>query len=77
LSKQCRYKNCSHVHESGCAILSALKEGKISQERYQSYLKLKKESAYYEMSYLEKRKKDKKMGKFYKLVMKCNFKRNK
>jgi len=53
-----------HFHESDCTILSALKEGKISQERYQSYLKLKKESAYYELSYLEKRKKDKKMGNF-------------
>jgi ribosome biogenesis GTPase len=70
LSKQCRYKDCSHIQEQGCAILAALKDGTISQERYQNFVKLHKESAYYEMSYLEKRRKDKKFGKFVKSVMK-------
>lgn len=70
LSNQCRYNDCSHVQEQGCAILAAVKDGIISQERYQNFLKLTKESAYYEMSYLEKRRKDKKFGKFVKSVMK-------
>ena len=42
-------------------MLDALKEGKISPERYRNYIKLKKESSFYEMSYLEKRQKDKKL----------------
>jgi ribosome biogenesis GTPase len=54
----------------GCSILAALKDGIISQERYQNFIKLNKESAFYEMSYLEKKRKDKKFGKFVKSVMK-------
>jgi ribosome biogenesis GTPase len=50
--------------------LAALKDGIISQERYQNYIKLNKESAFYEMSYLEKKRKDRKFGKFIKSVMK-------
>ena len=70
LSNQCRYNDCSHTHEHGCSILAALKDGIISQERYQNFVKLNKESAFYEMSYLEKKRKDKKFGKFVKSVMK-------
>jgi ribosome biogenesis GTPase len=70
LSNQCRYNDCSHTQEQGCSILAALKDGIISQERYQNFIKLNKESAFYEMSYLEKRRKDKNFGKFVKSVMK-------
>jgi len=70
LSKQCRYNDCSHTHEEGCAVLLALQNGSISQERYQNYERMNKESAYYEMSYLEKRRKDKQFGKLCKSVMK-------
>ena len=70
LSNQCRYNDCSHTQEQGCSILAALKDGIISQERYQNFIKLNKESAFYEMSYLEKKRKDKKFGKFVKFVMK-------
>ena len=70
LSYQCRYNDCSHTHEQGCAILAALKEGIITQDRYQNFIKLNKESAFYEMSYLEKKRKDKKFGKFVKSVLK-------
>ena len=70
LSNQCRYNDCSHTQEQGCSILAALKDGIISQERYQNFIKLNKESAFYEMSYLEQKRKDKKFGKFVKSVMK-------
>ena len=70
LSIQCHYNDCSHTQEQGCAILAALKDGVISQDRYESFIKLNKESAFYEMSYLEKKRKDKKFGKFVKSVMK-------
>ena len=70
LSNQCRYNDCSHTQEQGCTVLSALKDGIISQERYKSFVRLNKESAFYEMSYLEKKRKDKKFGKFVKSVMK-------
>ena len=66
LSAHCRYANCSHELESGCAIRAAVKRGELSEDRYSSYIKLKKESAYYEMSYLDKRKKDKSFGRLIK-----------
>jgi ribosome biogenesis GTPase len=36
----CRYRNCTHTHEPGCAVKLALEEGKISQQRYDSYLRI-------------------------------------
>lgn len=70
LSKQCQFNDCMHVSERGCAVLEAVKSGQVPEERYQNYIKMKKESDYYEMSYLEKRKRDKQFGKFIKTVMK-------
>jgi ribosome biogenesis GTPase len=70
LSKRCHFNNCTHVSEKGCAVLEAIKEGQLSADRYQNYLKMTKESSFQEMSYLEKRKKDKKFGKHCKTVMK-------
>jgi ribosome biogenesis GTPase len=74
LSMACRYADCSHTQESGCAVLAAIANGDLSEERYSSYLKLRKESAHYEMSYLDKRKKDKAFGRFIKTAKK-NMKR--
>lgn len=70
LSAQCRFANCSHEHEPGCAVRAAIKKGELPEERYSNYVKLKKESEFYEMSYLEKRKKDKAFGKYIKSVKK-------
>ena len=67
LSNQCRFNDCSHTQEQGCSILAALEGGFISQERYQNFIKLNKESDFYEMSYLEKKQKDKKFGKLLNL----------
>jgi ribosome biogenesis GTPase / thiamine phosphate phosphatase len=70
LSANCRYANCSHERERGCAVRTAVENGELSEDRYSSYIKLKKESAYYEMSYLDKRKKDKAFGNFIKSAKK-------
>ncbi len=40
ISSECRFGNCTHTHEPGCAVLSALKEHRISQSRYDSYLSI-------------------------------------
>ncbi len=40
ISKDCRYGNCTHTHEPGCAVLKALEENIISQSRYASYLSI-------------------------------------
>lgn len=63
LSLNCRFNNCGHTNEPGCAVLSALEGGTLQQEHYRNYLKLKKESELQERSYPDKRKKDKTSGK--------------
>lgn len=70
LADQCKYKDCTHTVESGCAVLEAVESGEVSKERYTNFLKIYKESMYNEMSYVEKRQKDKKFGKFFHSTMK-------
>ena len=70
LSRTCKFNDCSHTNEKGCAILSAIKTGEISEQRYKNYLKMKNESAFNDMSYHQKRKKDKDLGKLIKSVVK-------
>jgi ribosome biogenesis GTPase len=41
LVPHCQFSDCTHKHEPGCAVLAALKEGKIHPERYDSYLRLR------------------------------------
>lgn len=44
ISKDCKYNNCTHTHEPGCAVLQALDEQLISQSRYTSYLSIMEDS---------------------------------
>ena len=39
-SKDCRFSNCTHTHEPGCAVLQALEDHYIAPSRYQSYLSM-------------------------------------
>lgn len=39
-AKDCRFNNCTHTHEPGCAVLKAVEEHYVSQSRYQSYLSM-------------------------------------
>lgn len=70
LTKGCKFSDCTHTVEKGCAVLEALESGELDIERYNNFIKLKKESAYYERSYLEKRKRDKEFGKMVKSILK-------
>ncbi len=75
LIHQCRFTNCSHQNEPGCAVVTALKEGNLSQSQWQHYLKLQKEVLYTEKkeNYLQlKQKKNKNISKYLK---KNHFKR--
>lgn len=40
ISAQCRYSNCTHIHEPGCAVLEAVESGQIAESRYASYLSI-------------------------------------
>lgn len=68
LASQCKYSDCSHSNEPGCAVLSALEEGNLHQGQYQNFIKLRNESEFHDMSYFEKRKKDKEFGRYIKSV---------
>lgn len=70
LADGCRYRNCSHTTEPGCAVTHAIEAGEIGREHYDSYNKLRGESEFYQMSYAEKRKKDRDFGKFMKSAKK-------
>lgn len=40
ISENCRFSNCTHTHEPGCAVLQAVEQSRISQSRYASYLSI-------------------------------------
>lgn len=53
ISANCRFNNCTHTHEPGCAVLEALKEGALAPSRYNSYLSMMddKDEAKYRPAY--------------------------
>ena len=66
LAKNCKYADCTHIHESGCAVLSAVESGEIDKSSYENYLKIEKENAFFESTAEERRKKEKIFGKVVK-----------
>ncbi len=68
-SAHCKYTDCTHLHEPGCAVLKAVADGDIDDARYQNYIKLRKENEYYEMTDTEKRQRDRAFGKFMKKAL--------
>lgn len=66
MSKGCRYSDCTHMHEPGCVVLKAIEEERLDKDKYDNFVKLKKEAQFYKMTNVEKREKDRKFGKFIK-----------
>jgi len=73
---QCRFNNCQHINEKGCAVIKAVEEGDIEREVYESYLKLRKEAWHYTASVHEKRQYERSFSKMVKEVKKHPFKKN-
>ena len=48
LSEKCRFKNCSHTSEPGCAVKEALNNGDLNSGRFNNYVQMKKEARYLE-----------------------------
>lgn len=46
LAAQCRFRNCSHMNEPGCAVRDAIRRGELDSRRWQSWQKLKTENSY-------------------------------
>jgi ribosome biogenesis GTPase len=66
LSRDCKFKDCTHTNEVGCAILKAVENGKIDPASYENYRKMEREKAHFEATVAEKRKSDKEFGKMMK-----------
>ncbi|MCB9497052.1 MAG: ribosome small subunit-dependent GTPase A [Fibrobacteria bacterium] len=71
LARSCRFKDCSHTTEPGCAILEARAQGRIGEDAYANFMKLARETSHFESTLLERRRKDKAFGKMVK-----NFKKS-
>ncbi len=65
-SRYCRFKDCTHTTEKGCAVIKAVEKGEIDRASYENYLKMEREKAHFESTVAEKRKKDKGFGKMLK-----------
>lgn len=70
LAESCRFRDCRHESEPGCAILAALAEGRLDAERLRRWRKLLAEDAYNSESLAERRARDRSFGKMVKSVMK-------
>ncbi|WP_261818026.1 ribosome small subunit-dependent GTPase A [Vibrio gallicus] len=66
LAQQCRFSDCSHQGEPGCAIQTALDSGDLDTRRLNNYLKLQREQARNSATLAELRSHDKQLGKMYK-----------
>lgn len=66
ISRNCKFRDCTHTDETGCAVLAAVEIGEIDKSSLENYLKLEREKAHFEASVAEKRKKDKDFGKMLK-----------
>jgi ribosome biogenesis GTPase len=70
LASKCKYRDCSHSNEKGCAVLGAVEDGSLHRAHYLNFIKLRTESEFHDLSYLEKRNKDKAFGRYIKSVKK-------
>lgn len=69
LAQQCRFSDCQHDHEPGCAVLAAIANNELSQRRVNNYSKLMTEQERNGASIAERRKKEKDTAKFHKKVL--------
>lgn len=74
LPNNCKFSNCTHTNEKGCAILQAIIDGDITQERYDNYIKIKQEAEFNEMPKYERKRKNKSLSKQVKSAKKRKYK---
>lgn len=67
-AEQCKFKDCTHLHEKGCAVITAIENGEIEEDAYFNFQKMEKEREHFEANVQERRKKDRAQGKLYKAI---------
>ncbi len=70
LAQRCRFPDCRHMGEAGCAVVEGVNNGSVSRESYENYLKIQKEQERFQTTVAEKRKKEKQFGKLVKTYYK-------
>ncbi len=69
LAEQCKFRDCSHQGDAGCAVESAVESGQLESRRLSNYLKLESEQLRNSTSLAERREKDRKTGQMYKNII--------
>jgi len=72
ISLNCKFPDCKHINETGCAVIEALNNGSIDKDSYDNYQKIQKEQERFQTTVSEKRKKEKSFGKMIKNYYKDN-----
>jgi len=70
LTAECKFSDCTHTSEKGCAVLDAVENNIIDRDTYKNYMKMERERRHYQSTVYEKRKKDKAFGKMVNEVLK-------
>ena len=68
-AEHCRFSDCQHQTEPGCAVQQAILTGELEQRRVNNYLKLLREEALNSATLSERRSSDKALGKYYKQTL--------
>ena len=68
VARDCRFSDCRHLGEKGCAVAQAVERGELDPRRLENYLKLRAEQERTEETLVEKRRREKNFGKFCKRV---------
>lgn len=66
IARSCRFPDCRHTGETGCAVTEALEKGEIDRDSFENFLKIQKEQERFQTTVAEKRKRDKIFGKMLK-----------
>lgn len=70
LSLQCKFPDCKHINETGCAVIDALEKGIIDKSSLENFRRIRREQQLFQSTIAEKREKDRKLGRMYKNIMK-------
>ncbi|MCF0074359.1 ribosome small subunit-dependent GTPase A [Dyadobacter sp. CY261] len=68
LAAKCRFHDCTHQHEPGCAVVASVHSGELPREVYNSYLKISREQAHYQTGSVERKRTERQFGKMAKQV---------
>jgi ribosome biogenesis GTPase len=68
IAEGCRFNNCSHEGDAGCAVMAALESGELDERRLVSFMKLTAEQAHNSRSLAERRERERRTGRMYKSI---------